>query len=168
VDCGIHRVFLLDVNRVSVGSVYVGSDHAGFELKMHAISTLRELGADVVDVGPFEYDKEDDYPEYAKRVCERISGTANRGILICGTGQGMERAANKFPGVYASVCWDEFTAEVAKEHGDINVLCMGGRTTSPEVADRIIGIWLNSPFSGDERHRRRVKEIKEIEKEHMK
>ncbi len=158
----------MDENRSLNDAVYVGSDHAGFELKKYVVNMLKEKGVKVVDEGPSEYDKDDDYPDYAEKVCRKISGSSGRGILICGTGQGMERTANKFPGVYASVCWDEFTARVAKEHGNINVLCLGGRITKDTDAKKIVDIWLNEPFSGDERHRRRIDKITRIEKRYMK
>lgn len=145
--------------------IYIGSDHAGFEMKSEISAFLRSKGFEVRDVGPEVHDGEDDYPDYAKRVCVGVRDTGNRGILVCGSGQGMDRVANKFRGIYASVCWNEESARIAKEHGDINVLCLAGRMTKTSEAERIVGIWLDSPFSGDERHVRRIRKIKDIEEE---
>ena len=148
--------------------IYIGSDHAGFELKGRISGFLKAKGYEVRDVGPLSYDAEDDYPDYAKGVCTGVMGTKDKGILICGSGQGMDRVANKFPGIYASVCWNVEAARIAKVHGDVNVLCLAGRMTKDGTAKRIVGTWLESSFSGDERHVRRIMKIKAIESEHSK
>lgn len=150
------------------GKIYLGSDHAGFELKAIIRDFLKQKGYTIVDAGPLTYNKKDDYPDYAEKVCKKVMNTDNKGILICGSGQGMSRVANKFPGIYASVCWDYASTKSAKAHGDINVLCLAGRGTKPQLAKRIVNIWLNTDFSSDERHKRRIKKVKMIEKRYMK
>lgn len=149
------------------GKIYIGSDHAGFELKNAVYMFLKEKGYAIEDVGPKRYSKNDDYPDYAEKVCKKVMGTANRGILICGSGQGMERTANKFPGIYASVCWNDESARIAKEHGNINVLCLAGRITKPSMAKRIVSIWLRNDFSTEKRHARRINKTKAIERRYM-
>ena len=148
--------------------IYIGSDHAGFELKNIIKEFLKKEGYKVEDLGAHEYNPEDDYPDYAVKVCEKVLETKGKGILICGSGQGMDRVANKIPGIYAAVCWDEISAKMAKEHGNVNVLCLGGRTVKPELAKKIVKIWLETPFIPRERHLRRINKIKEIEKRYMK
>ncbi len=147
--------------------IYIGSDHAGFRLKGEIRDFLLESGYRVEDIGPNEYDPHDDYPDYALKVCEMVRNNGGKGILICGSGHGMNRVANKIPGIHASVCWNEESARMAKEHGDINVLCMGERLVEPETAKRIVSAWLETEFSREERHLRRVGKIMEIEKRYM-
>ena len=148
--------------------ILIGSDHAGFELKDLMKKFLIEEGYEIEDLGPYEYDYSDDYPDYALKVCERVLETNGRGILICGSGQGMDRVANKIPGIHAAVCWDETSAKIAKEHGNVNVLCFGGRTVKPELAKEAVKIWLKTPFIPEERHLRRINKIKEIERKYIK
>ncbi len=145
--------------------IYIGSDHAGFYLKGIICELLKSQGYTVVDAGPLSYDPNDDYPDYAKRVCTEIIGTDNKGILICGSGQGMDRVANKFPGIYASVCWNTESARIAKEHGDVNVLCLAGRMINQDEAKSIVKTWIECRFSEEERHVRRIRKIKEVEEE---
>jgi len=146
--------------------IYMASDHAGFELKGIINKFLINENYEVEDLGPYKYDSKDDYPDYAIKVCEKVLENNGKGILICGSGQGMDRVANKIPGIYASVCWDVLSARVAKEHGDINILCLGERTTESELAKKIIKIWLEIPFAQEERHTRRINKTKEIEKKY--
>lgn len=145
-------------------TIYVGSDHRGFELKKTVIGFLSEEGYKVEDIGPLSYDSDDDYPDYALKVCKKVLKDGGKGILICGSGMGMDRAANKINGIYASACWNEKSAEMAKRHGDINVLCLGSDFVKPKMAESIIKIWLEEPFEGG-RHERRIRKIKKIEKE---
>lgn len=147
--------------------IYIGSDHAGFELKKIIIKFLIEKNYDVEDLGPYEYDYNDDYPDYAVKVCEKVLETNGKGILICGSGQGMDRTANKIPGIHAAVCWDDTSAKIAKKHDNVNVLCFGGKTVKP-VAKNMIKIWLETPFIPKEKYVRRIHKIKEIEKKHLK
>jgi ribose 5-phosphate isomerase B len=148
--------------------IYIGSDHAGFELKNIIKKFLGKENYKVEDLGPYEYDYNDDYPDYAVKVCEKVLETNGKGILICGSGQGTDRVANKIPGIHAAVCWDETSAKMAKEHGNVNVLCFGGRTVKPELAKKMVKIWLETPFIPKEKHLRRINKIKEIEKKYMK
>jgi len=143
--------------------IYIGSDHAGFELKEKIKKLLDELDYDYVDVGAKQFDPDDDYPDYALKVCNKILETGGRGILVCGTGQGMDRVANKIPGIHAALCWNEITAKYAREHGDTNVLALGGRVIDHKIGLKIVRIWLETTFSGEERHIRRIKKIEEIE-----
>jgi RpiB/LacA/LacB family sugar-phosphate isomerase len=131
--------------------IYIGSDHAGFELKNIIKKFLTEEKYEVEDLGPYKYDYNDDYPDYAVKVCEKVLETNGKGILICGTGQGMDIVANKIPGIYAAVCWDETSAKMAKEHENVNVLCLGGRTVEPELAKKMVKIWLETPFTPKEK-----------------
>lgn len=148
--------------------IYIGSDHAGFELKEKIKDFLIKENYEVEDLGPYEYDPDDDYPDYAAKVCKKILETNGKGILICSSGQGMDRAANKIPGIHAALCWDETSAKMAKEHGNANVLCFSGKTIKPELAEIMVKIWLETPFIPKEKHIRRINKIKEIEKKYFK
>jgi ribose 5-phosphate isomerase B len=149
-------------------SVYIGSDHGGFELKSALVKFLKGHKYNVVDVGPFTYDKDDDYPDYAEKVCKGVISSKGRGILICKYSHGVTIAANKMPGIYASSCWNEESAKMAKNDGNTNVLCLSGMLTKPEEAERIVNVWLTTPFSTEERHSRRINKIKDIERAYSK
>ncbi len=144
--------------------VYVGSDHAGFRLKGKVVKWLSRHGYDVKDLGPFIYDPDDDYPDLALKVCLAVNRDKARGILICGSGQGMDRAANKVPGIHASVCWNKSSAVSAKKHGNVNVICLGERFVKPAAAGEIIRTWIEEPFEGELRHVRRINKINAIER----
>ena len=134
----------------------IGSDHGGFELKQEVLQHLKERGFEATDYGCFD-GKSCDYPIYSAKVCEAIkNGAADLGILICGTGIGMSMAANKEPGIRAALCHDVFSAKATREHNDANVLCMGARVVGPGLALMIIDTFLDTNFSGDERHLRRI------------
>ena len=142
--------------------VAIGSDHAGFSLKEHLIETLRSLGHDVVDFGT-DSESSVDYPPICAAVGRATaSGEADRGIVLGGSGQGEQIAANKVPGVRAALCHDLYTARLSREHNDANVLAMGGRIVAPALADEILTLWLLTGFEGG-RHERRVAQIAEIE-----
>ena len=139
--------------------IAVGNDHAGFELKNILIRHLKERGYETVDCGAYD-DKSCDYPDFAQPVAEAVaSGACEKGILISGTGIGMSIAANKVHGIRAAVCGDAFSAKATREHNDANVLCMGARVISEAKALEITDIFLDTPFSGDERHMRRISKI---------
>jgi ribose 5-phosphate isomerase B len=142
--------------------IAVGSDHRGVELRAKLIGFLQELGQEVVDVG--SYDGQDvDYPDIAAMVARKVaSKEVDRGILLCGTGVGMCIAANKIPGVRAAPCYDDITAEVSRRHNDLNVLCLSGDLLGEKLADRLVEIWLRTPFDGG-RHARRNQKIAQIE-----
>ncbi len=144
--------------------IFIASDHAGFELKNKIVGMLTKQGYHIKDLGPYEYDKNDDYPDYAEKLCKELMNTTEgRGILICGTGIGMSITANKFKGVRAALCFDEFTARASREHNDANVLCLGARTIKEDEAIKIVKTWLEAEFSGEARHQRRINKIKNIE-----
>ena len=134
----------------------IGCDHGGYELKQEMIQHLQSKGYEITDVG-CDSPTSCDYPVYAKKVTELIrSGEAELGILICGTGIGMSMAANKEPGIRAALCHDVFSAKATREHNDANILCMGARVVGPGLALMIADTFLTTPFSNDERHKRRI------------
>ncbi len=146
--------------------IALGADHAGFTLKDALKAWLERQGHEVLDLGTHTADSVD-YPDYASAVTEALlMGAAERGILVCGTGIGMAMAANKAPGVRAAACADAFTARMAREHNDANVLALGARILSPENAIEIVRAWLETAFAGD-RHIRRMAKLAALEqKEH--
>jgi ribose 5-phosphate isomerase B len=139
--------------------VYLGADHAGFELKQKLAAELRRLGYEPVDVGPRTLDPADDFPDYAKPVAEAVStGVARRGVLTCGTGLGMSYVANRYPHVRAAVVWNPEIAELSRRHNDANVLVLPSRFMSDDESLDILRRWLATPFEGG-RHQRRVEKI---------
>lgn len=142
--------------------VYLGSDHAGFELKEQVADVLRDLGHDVVDIGPYT-DESVDYPDYAERVARAVaSGEAPFGVLICGTGIGMAIAANKVPGIRAVQASDPEMAKMARMHNNANILTLPGRYIDKERAAEVLSVFLSTPFEGG-RHQRRIDKIDQIE-----
>ena len=139
--------------------MYVGADHAGFDLKQKLVAELEKLGYEAIDVGPKQLDPSDDYPDYAKPVAEAVStGKAPLGVLTCGTGLGMAYAANRYPRVRAAVAWSPEVAELAKSHNDANVLVLPSRFVSEDEGMEILHKWLTTKFAGG-RHQRRVEKI---------
>jgi ribose 5-phosphate isomerase B len=137
--------------------IAIGSDHGGYELKLEVINHLKERGFEVRDYG-CDSNASCDYPVYAKAVAEAVAaGECEQGILICGTGIGMSMAANKVDGIRAALCSDCFSAKATKEHNNANVLCMGARTIGPGLALMIVDTFIDTEFSNDERHVRRIK-----------
>lgn len=137
----------------------LGSDQGGFELKQEIIKHLKERGIEFKDFGSYD-EKSVDYPEYAKKVCKAIlAGECDRGILICGTGIGISITANKFKGIRAALCTDCFMAEATRLHNDANVLALGGRVVGAGLALKIVDTFLDTPFSNEERHIRRINGI---------
>lgn len=148
--------------------VAFGCDHGGFVLKKEVIEYLEKNGHEVVDFGTND-EKSVDYPTYALAVAECVKeGKADLGILICGTGIGISISANKVPGIRCAAVSDTFTARATRQHNNSNILAMGGRTLGPGLAVDIVDIFLNTPFSGDERHQRRIDGITSIEKKYSK
>jgi ribose 5-phosphate isomerase B len=142
--------------------IALASDHAGHDLKVHIASFLCNLDVPYADFGcgPGE---QVDYPDYGAAAARAVlSGECDRAILVCGTGLGMALTANKFKGILAVPCATELAAEMSRRHNDANVLTLGGRTTTPEEAEAIVRVWLNTPFEGG-RHARRVQKIRDIE-----
>ena len=143
--------------------IAVGTDHRGFPIRTKIIELLERLGHEVDDEGTFTNESVD-YPDIAALVAEKISrGEVDRGILVCGTGLGMCIAANKVRGIRAAHCYNAFTARRARQHNDANILCMGGRITTPTVAIAIVEAFLKAEFERG-RHARRVEKITAIEK----
>ena len=143
--------------------IAIGADHAGYALKQQLIGTLGRLGHDVDDRGTHSSDPVD-YPRICAEVGRLVADhRADRGIVIGGSGQGEQMAANKVFGVRAALCNDLYTARLSRQHNDANVLAMGGRIVSFELADEIVTLWLTTPFEGG-RHQRRIDQIAAIEK----
>ena len=148
-----------------VAIVALGADHAGFELKEALKAWLIDQSYQVLDYGTHSTDSVD-YPDYAAQVADAVADQkVERGVLVCGTGIGMTIAANKVPGVRAALCSDLYTARMSREHNDANVLALGGRLMSAEMAVDILRMWLAADFAGG-RHLRRVDKIAEIERQH--
>ncbi|MGE5826770.1 MAG: ribose-5-phosphate isomerase [Micromonosporaceae bacterium] len=148
--------------------VYLGSDHAGFELKQHLAAALASAGHEVVDVGPASYDPDDDYPPYCLHTAARTAGDpGSLGIVVGGSGNGEQIAANKVPGVRAALGWNRTTAQLAREHNDANVIGIGARMHAPQEATSIVFTFIETPFSGGERHARRIAQITGYEAERV-
>ena len=144
--------------------IAIASDHGGFALKQELLALLKEKGYEYTDLGCYDTQSVD-YPAYAAAVCrEVLEGRAEKGVLVCGTGIGMSIAANKFPGIRAALVTDCYSAEMTRQHNDANVACFGGRTVGPELARRMLAIFLETPFSGQEKHARRIGQIRELER----
>ncbi len=136
--------------------IAIGSDHGGYAVKQEVIKHLEKKGIKYQDFGCYNEDS-CDYPVYAKLVTKEITeGNCEKGILICGTGIGISIAANKVPGIRAALCTDCFCAEATRQHNDANVLCLGGRVVGAGLALKIVDTFLDTPFSNDERHMRRI------------
>jgi ribose 5-phosphate isomerase B len=139
--------------------IYVGADHAGFELKQKLVAELKRLGYEPVDVGPGALDPGDDYPDFGKPVAEAVSkGVARRGVLTCGTGLGMSYVANRYPHVRAAMVWSPEIAELSRSHNDANILVLPSRFVSETESLDILHRFLDTPFEGG-RHQRRVEKI---------
>lgn len=137
--------------------VYLGSDHAGYELKNHLVEWLGAHGHEAVDCGPHIYDAQDDYPPFCLRAAEKTAVDPDSlGIVIGGSGNGEQIAANKVKGVRAALAWSEQTAALGREHNDANVVAIGGRMHTVEESTKFVEIFLNTPYSNEERHTRRI------------
>jgi ribose 5-phosphate isomerase B len=144
--------------------IAIGSDHAGFELKAHLVADLERLGHDVLDLGTGSTESVD-YPPICAAVGRAVvGGDADRGIVLGGSGQGEQIAANKVHGVRAALCNDLFTARLSRQHNDANVLSMGGRIVAPGLASAILELWLAEPYEGG-RHDARLAQIADIERD---
>ncbi|HEY8472698.1 MAG TPA: ribose-5-phosphate isomerase [Natronosporangium sp.] len=144
--------------------VYLASDHAGFELKAALATRLSQLGYEVVDVGATVYDPDDDYPSFCIDAATRVvADPGSLAVLIGGSGNGEQIAANKVPGVRAALAWSVETARLAREHNDANAVGIGARQHTVDEATEIVSTFLATPFSGDARHARRIAQIAEYE-----
>jgi ribose 5-phosphate isomerase B len=145
--------------------VYIGSDHAGYELKAHLVEHFTGLGHEVTDVGAPSYDAEDDYPPYCVEAARRtLADEGSLGIVIGGSGNGEQIAANKVPGIRAALAWNTETATLAREHNNAQVVSIGARMHTAEVATGIAEAFLATPFSEGERHKRRIGELADYER----
>ncbi len=146
-------------------TIVIGSDHAGYALKSLLVDMLRREGRAVQDLTP-DFDPQDDYPDTAAAVARAVANrSAERGIIVCGSGVGASVAANKIRGVRAGLCHDTYSARQGVEHDDTNVLCLGARVIGEAVAQDLVRAFLDARFSGEERHVRRLKKIRALEKE---
>lgn len=140
--------------------IALGCDHGGYGLMKSVIAYLDKQGLEYKNFGTYNGDEAVDYPDYAKKVCESIlAGECDKGILICGTGIGISITANRYPGIRAALCGDCFSAEATRSHNDANILAMGERVMGPGLAVKIVETFLNTPFSNEERHIRRISKI---------
>lgn len=147
-------------------NIAIGSDHAGWELKETVKKSLKKERIEVKDFGT-DNSNSCDYPDFGLAVAEAVvRGENGRGILICTTGIGMTMTANKVPGVRAALCNDVESARLSREHNDANILVLAANTVEREKLEDILRVWLNTAFSGDERHVRRLNKVKQIEKKY--
>ncbi len=146
--------------------IVIGADHAGYEMKTQLVEHVKSLGHEVMDVGTFDPSKPDDYPDFATLVAKRIqNGTAERGVLVCGSGVGVSVAANKFKGIRAGLTHDHYSSKQGVEHDNMNVLVMGSRVIGMSTAMDLVEGFLASQFTNEERHLRRLAKVKAIEAE---
>jgi ribose 5-phosphate isomerase B len=142
--------------------IFIGSDHGGLEMKEELVKLLSSRNLSVKDCGTTNSDSVD-YPDFGEKVAAAVSdGEADLGILVCGTGIGMSIVANKFPGVRAALATDEFMAQMAKEHNNANILVLGGRVLSMELAAKMVNVWLDTAYEGG-RHQLRLDKISQVE-----
>lgn len=137
---------------------FIGADHAGIDIKKYVKELFEAKGHEVIDLGPFDKERVD-YPDFAAKVCQEVINNAHsKGILICGSGIGMSMAANKFDGIRAALCHNEYSARMAREHNDANVICLGERVSGFGMIEAIVEAWLDASFEGG-RHEGRVEKI---------
>lgn len=142
--------------------IYIGADHNGFDYKTKLIERLSADGHEVVDCGDSEKNPNDDFPQFASKVAAALLDDQDknaRGILICGSGQGMCMAANRFKGIRAGLCWDQEEARAVRNDDDSNVLCLSARSTDFDKVVSITNTWLSTPFAGAPRFTRRIQEL---------
>jgi len=150
-------------------SVGIASDHGGFVIKTGLATWLKSEGYEVIDLGAYIFDTDDDYPDYAEKLSEYITrGKIERGILICGSGVGASIAANKFPGIRSCLCHDTYSAHQGVEHDNMNILCLGGRVIGLEMAKELASTYLKAHFKDEEKYKRRSEKITLIEKKTFK
>jgi ribose 5-phosphate isomerase B len=148
--------------------VALAADHGGFVLKTGLIPWLESQNYNILDLGAYIFNSGDDYPDFAEELAETVvSGKADRGILVCGSGVGASVAANKIPGARASLCHDTYSAHQGVEHDDMNIICLGGRIIGIELAKELVSAFLQARFSGLEKYTKRVDKITAIENKFM-
>ncbi len=157
----------MKIKKILTKKIYLAADHAGFEAKEQVKKFLIDLGAEVEDMGAFEYNKTDDYPDWISKAAEKVSKNPNKslGIIFGGSGQGEVMVANRYPNVRATVYYDgpREILELSKEHNNANILSIGARFVSKKYLNDIVEFWLNQEFSDEERHSRRIKKIEELD-----
>lgn len=140
---------------------FIASDHAGVDFKAHIVEMFKSRGHEIVDLGPSCKDRVD-YPDFAAKVCQKVlANEGSKGVLICGSGIGMSMAANKFDGIRAALCHNEYSATMARAHNDANVLCLGERVSGLGIVEAIVNAWLDAEFEGG-RHEGRVEKINKL------
>lgn len=142
--------------------IHIGADHAGFWLKEHLKKVLEQKGYDIHDWGANKIVKTDDYPDYAAKVARGVQ-KRGKGILVCGSAEGVCIAANKFKGIRAVAVWNLKNARLSRQHNDANILCLSGWQLSKKEAEKILMTWLNTHFTNEPRHKRRIQKIKRLE-----
>ena len=152
---------------MSKDTIVLGSDHAGYKLKQSIMAFLDNMGLRYKDLGNFD-DNPSDYPKTAFKVANEVVNNKSLGILLCGSGTGEAIVANKVKGIRAANCFDEYSATMSREHNNANILCLGARILNEQQAKKITKVWLESSFSLESRHRKRVKQISDIESKTMK
>ncbi|KKR89127.1 MAG: hypothetical protein UU85_C0003G0044 [Candidatus Wolfebacteria bacterium GW2011_GWA2_42_10] len=145
--------------------IYIGADHQGFRLKESLKKFLKNQGYEIVDVGNSHYDEDDDYPDFAGLVARQVAqdSTNRRGVVICSSGVGVDITANKFKGARSALVDNIEAARLSRHDDDANVLALAARFINEEEAKKILDIWLKTPFSGEEKHKKRLEKIKNIE-----
>mgnify|MGYP001561690948 CR=1 FL=1 len=144
--------------------IFLGTDHAGFEMKELLKKFLISLGHEVEDCGAFSYDPQDDYPDFIHCVAKKVAKSkASKGIVLGGSGQGECMVANKVKRIRAAIAYDEYGVRMSREHNDANILCLAARVLTIEQAKKFVQVWLEREFTSDERHLRRLRKIKDIE-----
>ncbi|MCH7997960.1 MAG: ribose 5-phosphate isomerase B [Chloroflexi bacterium] len=145
--------------------IVVGADHRGYEMKDQIAANLKQAGHEVLDVGTHNADSVD-YPDYARAIGQALQdGRAERGVLVCGSGVGASIAANKIHGVRAAICHDTYSARQGVEHDDMNVLCLGAGVIDSQLALELVQAYVDARLSGEERYRRRLEKVAEIERQ---
>ena len=145
-------------------TIYVGSDHAGYDLKLQVLEHLHAAGIATFDCGPADGTTSVDYPDFAEGVAKEVVSKGQQAILICGTGIGMSMAANKVPGIRAALAHDEYTAQMSREHNNANILVLGARVLEGDSALKMVDAWLHGEF--EERHQRRLDKLANLEVSH--
>jgi len=146
-----------------VAKLFIGADHAGYGMKEKLKELLQQKRIAFEDCGTYS-DKPVDYPDIAKIVAEKVVAEKSQGILLCGSGTGMAIAANKVKGIRAAVAYDGLSGQIAREHNNANILCLGGRTLSFDDIEGIVSVWLDMPYTGEQRHQKRIDKITAMEK----
>lgn len=150
--------------------LYLGADHRGYNLKEEIKQYLNRQGIALEDLGALQYEQDDNYPDFAQAVAEKVleNPDLSKGILLCGSGHGVDMVANKFKGIRAALCFNRQVAVQSRQHEDANVLVLAADWLDSAAAEDIISVWLGARFSGDERHIKRLRKIEEIEGQNFK